>query len=469
MASLVINNGRVVTPEGVIYGGVAVEDGIITHVGSDSSLPQGKRVIDAQGHFVIPGLIDPHVHMGAGFLGTAEERLTTQFAQETDGAIHGGVTTLGHFLSATMGTPLLPSLDMTIRVGEQRSYIDFFCHACVVDDGHLAEQPELCRRGVTSFKHFFNAYKGREGMGKYAPCDEGMLFRSFEFLAKYGYPAVGMVHCEEMDIIYVLLDRLQAAGRNDCKAWTEGRPAFVEYMRMVHAFEIAKATGATLYCVHISCAEGVDLVAEVRRQGYRFYGETCPAYLTHTCEMEEQIGCWGKVNTTLKYARDNERLWRGILDGGISCIATDHAGYSREAKEQGGGKHNNIWKSWPGLCGGMEHMLPVMMTFGVNAGRISIEDMVKVCSTNTAKIFGLYPRKGVLSPGADADIVIVDPEKEAIVDDKFYHCRSEFSIYEGWKFKGMARTTIVRGQVMMEDYQTVGKSGTGRYLPCRAC
>lgn len=143
-------------------------------------------------------------------------------------------------------------------------------------------------------------------------------------------------------------------------------------------------------------------------------------------------------------------------------------GRSAVSKERSTGKHNNIWDSRPGVRGGMEHMLPVMMTHGVRAGRISIEDLVRICSTNTAKAFGLYPRKGVLAPGADADIVLVDPDKEAVVDKDFYHCLCEVSIYEGWKMKGMARTTILRGEVMMDDYEMVGKPGYGRFLPCRA-
>ena len=147
-------------------------------------------------------------------------------------------------------------------------------------------------------------------------------------------------------------------------------------------------------------------------------------------------------------------------------MATDHCGYSLKAKEgvDGKGKFGNIWGATPGACGGMEHLLPVMMTFGVNAGRISVEDMVRIGSTNTARLFGLYPKKGALAPGSDADIVIVDPSKTATVDDAFYHCRAEFDIYQGWEFKGLARTTIIRGEVMMEDYETTGKPGHGKFI-----
>lgn len=463
MADVVIRNGRVVTPSGLIHGGIAIEGERITYVGGNGDLPQGKRVIDAEDNFVLPGLIDPHVHLGVG---SDPETLADNFRRETEGAIHGGVTTLGHLVVARKGQSILPLLEETLGVGTQSSRVDFFCHALVADEGHLQEQPTLAKSGVVSFKHFFNNNKGRdEERGGIPACEEGIFFRSLEFIAQHGYPALGMAHCEEADIIYIMRDRLREAGRRDLAAWTESRPRWGEYKRMWDAFTIAKATGAPFYCVHISIAEGADLVAKAHRQGYRFYGETGPQWLTHTADMEEEIGCWGKVNTPLRSQQDNDRLWRGILDGGITCIGTDHCVFTLEAKEGGGGKHNNIWDSRPGLCAGMEHMLPVMMTYGVHTGRISIEDLVRVCATNTARVFGLYPRKGVLAPGADADIVLVDAGKGATIDKDFYHCRGDFSVYLGWKIKGMARTVLLRGKVVMEDYETVGKPGQGCFIP----
>jgi dihydropyrimidinase len=467
MVRIAIKNGRVVTPSGLIYGGVAVDGEKIVYVGSEYSLPAAKRVIDAENGFVIPGLIDPHVHMGAVSGVPFEEEVCRQFARETEGALRG-ITTFGQMAVATPGQSNLGLLDTLIAAGTKHSYLDFFSHGVVTSELHLTEQPELWRRGVTSFKHFWNAYKGPDGDGLLSHTDEGIAYRSLRFIADRGYPGVAMFHCEEIDPFYVLSEELQRDGRNDLEAWTEARPAWIEAKRIFDAIEIAKNAGAPpVYIVHISCSEGVDMVAEARRAGHIVWGETCPAYLTHNCRMEETLGCWGKVNVPLRYARDNARLWRGMRDGGITNLATDNCGYGLETKEnatEGNGKFGNIWKATPGFCGGMEHLLPVMMTFGVNAGRISIEDMVRICATNTAKVFGLYPKKGVLAPGSDADIVIVEPNREVTVDDKFYHCRAEFRIYDGWRFKGLARTTIIRGEVMMEDYETVGKPGHGRFL-----
>ena len=461
-----IKNGSVVTPNGIVCGGIGVQDGKIVYVGSDHSLPQSKRIINAQGKFVIPGLLDPHVHLAGGKdWPTVEEGLRAQFSRETEGALHGGVTTLGHFLRPPLGTSVTSLLDVASSIGEELSYIDFIFHAYIIDVIRIAEQAELFQRGVTSFKHFFNAYTVAERRGLVAPFSEEMLFLSFESIARLGSPAIAMCHCEDSGIAAILMERLQKAGRNDLRAWTESRPNFVEHIRIAHAVNIAKATGCPLYVVHVSTAEGSEIINDSRRKGYLVWGETCPHYLTHTADMESEIGCWGKVNPSLKYAADNEALWRQIRSGGITSLATDHAAVSISEKErQGKRQHNNIWESRLGICGGMEHMLPIMMTFGVNAGRISIEDMVRVCSTNTAKTFGIYPRKGALCLGSDADIVIVDPSKEAVIDEHFYHCEGGSSIYRGWKVKGMAEITIVRGEVMMEHFQTVGRPGYGKYI-----
>ncbi len=468
MVDVIIRNGRVVLSDGVIEGGIAVDAGRIVSVGADSTLPAGKKVIDAAGGFVLPGLIDPHVHLPGGAHPSLEEGCLTQFSRETEGALHGGVTCFGDFVIAPKGFGLGSSLDTVIKFGNQLSLTDYFCHACVVDDEHISEEPEIYQRGTTSFKHFFNPYKGTEGMGRFAPCDEGQLFRSFENIAALGYPATALVHCEDIEICWTLRDRLQAAGRTDLRAWTESRPSFVETIRAATAIGISEATGCPLYIVHVSASETIELIAAAQKRGVKVYAETCPQYLTHTADMEGDIGCWGKVNPALKFEADQDALWEHIRNGTVTCVGTDHGTNNLKYKEKGGGKHNNIWDAAPMLCGGMEHMLPVLLTFGVKPGRISIEDLVRVCSTNVAKTFGLYPRKGVLLPGADADITIVDPDREFVVDEHFYHCQADFGIYEKYKLYGKASTTLLRGVVMVDNYETVGKPGIGRYVECRS-
>lgn len=469
MVELVIRNGRVVTPAGLVHGGVAVDGERIVAVGADATLPAAHRTIDAREHYVIPGLIDAHVHMASEEDASIPAGLEANMPVETDGALHGGVTTFGHFVGQR-NEPLLPNVQATIREGNRWSRVDFFMHAIMSAEAHFAEQAAVWDAGVTSFKHFFNAYKPRPGehlawLG--GPSDAGMLYRSLRFCAAAEHPGVVIVHAEDIDLIAVLEAELQAAGRTDLAAWSEARPNTAEAMRVAMAIELAKVAKAPLYVAHLSTAEAADLVAGARRDGWPVWAEVTPHHLTHTGDLEDEIGCWGKVNPPLRSRCDTERLWRALHDGGITCLGSDHGtgGRTPATREKGGGKHGNIWGARSGNRGGMEHFLPVLMTAGVNAGRISIEDVVRLGATNTARVFGLYPRKGALAPGADADIVIVDPDLAAVVDDRFYHCLCEVSVYRGWTFKGLARTTVVRGRVMMEDRVTVGLPGWGRHVP----
>ncbi|HEU5320741.1 MAG TPA: amidohydrolase family protein, partial [Methylomirabilota bacterium] len=459
----------IVTPRGRFHGGLAVQGGRIVAVGADGSLPPAHRVIDAGDRYVLPGLIDAHVHMASEEDASIAEGLRANMPRETEGALYGGVTTFGHFVGMR-NEPLQPNVRATIEHGDRWSHVDYFLHAIVSTEEHFDEQPALWALGVTSYKHFFNAYRTRPGeelswLG--GPSDAGMLYRSLRFCAERGHPGVVVVHCEDIDLIVHLEARVKAAGRRDLGAWSDARPNAAESTRVAMAIELARWAGAPLYVAHLSTAEAADLVAAARARGEPVWSEVTPHHLTHTGDMEEEIGCWGKVNPPLRAARDTERLWRAFHDGGITCLGSDHGtgGRTRAMKEKGGGQHNNIWGARSGNRGGLEHFLPVLMTSGVAAGRLSMEDVVRVGAENTARVFGLYPRKGVLAPGADADVVIVDPDLEATVDDAFYHCLCEVSVYRGQKFRGLAWTTIVRGRVMMETRQTVGTPGWGRHVP----
>jgi dihydropyrimidinase/dihydroorotase len=469
MVDLVIRNGTVVTPHGRFHGGLAVEGEHIVAVGADGSLPPARRVIDAGERYVLPGLIDAHVHMASEEDPSIAEGLRANMPRETEGALYGGVTSFGHFVGMR-NEPLVPNIRATIEHGDRWSHIDYFMHAIVSTEAHFAEQPAVWALGVTSFKHFFNAYRARPGeelswLG--GPSDAGMVYRSLRFCAERGHPGIVIVHCEDIDLIIDLEARVKAAGRRDLGAWSDARPNAAESTRVAMAIELARLAGAPLYVAHLSTAEGADLVAAARARGEAVWAEVTPHHLTHTGDMEAEIGCWGKVNPPLRAAGDTERLWRAFHDGGITCLGSDHGtgGRTRAMKEKGGGQHQNIWGARSGNRGGLEHFLPVLMTSGVAAGRLSMEDVVRVGAENTARVFGLYPRKGVLAPGADADVVIVDPDLEAAVDDAFYHCLCEVSVYRGQKFRGLAWTTIVRGRVMMEARQTVGAPGWGRHIP----
>lgn len=462
-ADFVVKNGKVVTPHGTVIGGVAVLGEKIAAVAPDAVLPQAREVYDAGGNFILPGVIDPHVHLCSDEPGTPIERYADDLMTESRGAVYGGVTC---FLTRIASLQSVKELfDQVVNWGEANSYCDFILNAAVFAPVHLEEQEWLCERGVAAFKHFFIAYKGPEGIQKgLQPVNAGVLFQSFENIARVGFPAIGLVHPEEMDIIDVLKERLQKSGRKDLGAWTEARPAFTELMQIEAAALIAEATGARFYIPHLTIGRGVETVERFLDRGVNIYAETCPHYLILHKDMSELEG-WGKVVPPLRTQADQEALWTGLRRGIVLNIGSDHCPYSRASKEQRAGK-GNLWTAMPGFNNGMEHLLPLMWTHGVHRGRISVEQFAKICSENSARIFGIYPRKGALLPGSDADIIIVDPNMEAVIDESFYHTRSpEWSVFYGHKVRGLCTLTMVRGKVVMRDRKATDDHGHGRFIP----
>lgn len=465
-ADLVIRNGWVVGPRGRRRGGVAIEGGRILAVGSD--LPSGRREIDAREELVIPGLIDPHVHMSSEEDASVEEGLAAHLPRETLGMLHGGVTTFGHFVGAP-GQPLAPRLEATIRGIEEWSQTDAFLHAYVFGAEEIAAIPYAWANGVASYKHFYTAY-GRPGRAGemhsvLAPVSTGDLLASMRRIAALGSPALALVHCEDGDLIEVEEAAVAATGRRDLEAWSLSRPSAAEVMRVEMAIALARYAGCPLYLVHVSTGEAARSVARARAGGAELWAEVGPQWLTHHGGMEERIGCWGKVNPPLRTPADADALWQALRAGDLACLGTDSGtgGRRRETKEKGGGKHDNIWAARPGVRGGHEHMLPALMTFGVRAGRLAVEDIVRAGSYDTARAFGLYPRKGALAPGSDADVVIIDPDRTVTVDASFYRALCEVSIYEGYELTGIPRVVVAGGAVVVDEYEPA-ETRRGSYL-----
>lgn len=468
MVDVVIKDAKVVTSYGILNGGVAVDGEKIVKVGTSASLPSADRVIDAKGKLLIPGFIDVHTHIGARGPGMDfDERWQNHFRTETEGAIHGGVTTLRTNIAKKQ--PYLPIIDKYINWGEKNSYIDFGVYASVTMDEHLHELIPLAEKGMPSWKCFYNPYQAEEGAQVgLAHTDAGKLYQVMETYNKWGYPGLCMIHAENYDLYIMLQERVIREGRKDLKAWSDSRPNICEAMMIESGAMIAEELGAKIYVVHMSTGEGVDICEKYQKRGVQVIAETLPCFLTHTKHMGEECGVWGKINPPFREARDVARIWEGIRSGVITCMGTDHCAFTAEEKEQGVGKYGDIWKALPGLAGGLEHWLPIMFTEGFNKNRISVEQIVKVCSENNAKVFGLYPKKGVIQEGSDADLVIVDVKKEGTIDENYYHCASQDqSPYWGWKLKGLPVLTMVRGKVVVGDGQTLGKPGYGRYLHSR--
>lgn len=456
-ADLTIRNAWVVTEEGVIDGGVACDDGTIVHVGADTSLPEGTREIDANGTFLLPGLVDPHVHLGrrdAGF----PDQLPIDFETETRGALHGGVTTVMNFIEH--GDPYLPEWDDFVSIGEDRSYVDFLFHAVISHEHHIDEIPGLIDRGVASFKMFFNMYKYHDI--DIEPCEVDRIHRVLDLLAD-APETVAMFHCENAEIQRAMEQRMRDAGREDLEAWTEASPPIAEAMQIDQVGRLTRFTGARSYIVHISSAAGVEAFEPYHAAGVDIHGETLVTFLVNTAD--EDLGVWGKVSPPLRDAANQARLWEAVRTGLIQHVGTDHVTTSKAVREGGEGKYGNMWNAPPGIQPGVEFFLPMMFTEGYHEGRITIERLVEVCSTNNAKRFGLYPRKGVITEGADADLVIVDPDATATIDDEFFHTREpRWSSVHGRTVTGLPTHTILGGRVAVEHGERLVEPGVGSYL-----
>lgn len=474
---LIVKNGRLVSPFGISSGAIAVDKGKVVALGEEPLLPPGERVIDAQGRYILPGVVDPHVHLGFLEQKAAEEKsgvesdapldflkaMEVGSESETQAAAGGGVTTMGVFIPFMPREGLLKSFDQIRSLYEANACVDSFFHVFVRDELGLEEVDKMPQKGVTSFK-FSIGYKGpqAEKLG-FPPVDDGFFFDGFERIGRLGRPVWSLVHAENIDIALRLRERIIKAGRTDLRAWHDSRPHFVEAECMRRCIYLARIANCPLYNVHMTIGDGVDIVAQAKSEGSELIAETCPQYLTHNSEepmaMLRDHPALGNVNPPLRDKKDNERLWQGIRDGVIDCVGSDHS--VKTVKQSG----KDIWKAPMGLGNLTETLLPVMLSEGVSKGRITLEKVAEVCCANPAKVFGIYPKKGAIAVGSDADLVIVDMERKVKVTWKMLHSICDWTIYEGREFKGWPVMTILRGQVIMEEGKVVGQRGFGQYIP----
>ncbi len=438
MVNTVIKNCSIVNPTGVLRAGLAIDGGKIVAIARDQELPSAERIIDGKGNFVIPGLVDAHMHLEW----PPGVDPVKNIRAETKGCASSGVTTIIHLLAPSDNT--LDKAREFVEIYENNAFVDLALSARIYTREDIKQIPQLAEYGIHGFKLLL-PYKGPEAVwkGRVGGIDDGIVFLTLEEvgrLYRQGYEVFTRVHCENIEIFFKLKEKYQELGKEP-SSWNEVRPHYCEEEAMRKCIYLASVTGSPLYIVHTTIKEGVDLIAEARRRGLNVTAETCVQYLTLNTNNTDRV--LSKANPPMREEEDNSKLWDAIRDGIISVVATDHAPVPRELKK-------NLWDGIPGIPGA-ETFLPLMLSEGVNKGRISLQKMVEVCCYNPAKIFGLYPSKGSISVGSDADLVVVDLNKEDSVDEGSLYSGSDFSPFAGWRLKGWPTLVMLRGQVVSEE------------------
>ena len=446
----VIRNGTIVTADLTYKADVLIEGGRIAAIGPGLT---GDTVLDATGCYVMPGGIDPHTHLEMPFMGTYS---ADDFESGTRAALSGGTTMVVDFALPAPGQGLLDALQMWHNKSG-RANCDYSYHMAVTWWGKQVfdEMKDVVDRGITTFKHFL-AYKGS------LMVNDDELFASFSRCAELG--ALPLVHAENGDVVAEMTARLLAAGNTGPEAHAYSRPSQVEGEATNRAIMIADMAGVPLYVVHTSCEESHEAIRRARQAGKRVWGEPLIQFLTLD-ESEYFNQDWDHaarrvMSPPFRSKKHQDSLWAGLQAGSLSVVATDHCSFTTAQKRAGLKDFSKI----PNGTGGLEDRMPMLWTHGVNTGRITMNEFVAVTSTNIAKILNTYPKKGAVLVGADADLVVWDPEKEKTITAKTQQSVIDYNVFEGKHVKGLPRFTLTRGQVAVYDGEIRTQEGHGEFV-----
>ncbi len=442
---MVIRDGRIYTPQGFYDGDIVVEDGKIQSLTKSSLSIQADKVLDARGNLVLPGMIDMHVHFRDPGFPDRED-----FQSGTSAAAAGGVTTVADMPNTVPSVTSVEALREKVEIADRKALIDF---ALIAGAGELSADMlvSLAKGGVVGYKTFMIA------RFKELAASDGQMLDNFETIAETGLPC--MIHAENEDIVSRGIEKAKALGRVDPIAHSEFRPPIAEVEATARTIMLAGETDVHLHICHMSTKGAAKVLGWAKKRRRKVTGETSANYLLLNSEVMKKVGPYAKIDPPLRSPQDQEALWEALNGGVIDVIASDHAPYPKEDKEKG---WQNIYDA-PSGGTGVETTLPLMLDC-VNRGLITLERLVETFAVNPAKIMGLYPRKGVLAPGSDADIIIVDPMSQFVIKGEKLHSKQKITALEGYRGKGRPLTTIVRGKVIMEGGQVIGKPGFGEYL-----
>lgn len=450
----IIKNGLVVSDSAVYQASILIENEKILSIGADFPETEAE-IIDASGKFVIPGAVDVHTHMD---LAVGNSRAVDDFFDGTVAAACGGTTSIvDHLAFGPDGCPLRHQIDEYHRLAAGKAVVDYGFHGVIqhVDANILQEMEELAQEGYTSFK----VYLTYDNM-----LQDPDLFRVLQRAAELGI--VIPVHCENNGVVNVLRAQMKEKGCLSPRFHPLSRPDRCEAEAVSRLLYLASMAGdAPVYVVHLSTEKGLQEIESAREAGQKnIMVETCPQYLVFTDEkyQDDSEGLKYIMSPPLRKKSDCEALWKGISNGQIQIVATDHCPFNFGKEKQLGA---NDFTACPNGAPGVEERLRVILSEGVMKGRITINKMVEILCTNPAKAYGLYPQKGAILPGADADIVILDPEKERILTQKDMHSAVDYTCYEGMKVRGEIDLVMQRGEVIVKENQFLGKRGRGKFLP----
>lgn len=452
--SLLIRGGTVVNADYSARADVLTRDGRIVAVGQDLEAPAGAEVIDAGGQYVMPGGIDPHTHMQLPFMGTVASE---DFYTGTAAGFAGGNTSIIDFVIPDPGQRLMDAY-RDWRGWAEKSAGDYGFHVAVTwwDETVHADMETLVREeGVNSFKHFM-AYKNA-----IMATDETM-YHSFKRAVELG--AIVTVHAENGELVFQLQKELLARGINGPEGHPLSRPPAVEGEAAHRAIRFAEVIGVPIYLVHVSTKDALDAISHARHEGQRVYGEVLAGHLLIDNSVYHSTD-WGfaaahVMSPPFRSKEHQAALWRGLMAGDLQTTATDHCCFCAAQKAMGRDDFSRI----PNGTAGVEDRMAVMWTHGVNTGRLTPEQFVAVTSANTARIFNIYPRKGRIEAGSDADIVVWDPEATKTISAQTHRQNIDFNIFEGMKVKGLARVTVSGGKVVYLDGDLRAVQGAGRYV-----
>lgn len=451
---LLIKNGEVVNASGRHKADLLVENGVITRLGRNLEAPLDAEVVNARGKYVFPGFIDPHVHVHLPFMGTFA---SDTYETASQAAVVGGTTTLIEMCCPTQNDPILKSYQDWLGRAEGKSACDFSFHLGVprLDKKAEGEVREIVRAGIASFKVFL-AYQGVFNLS-----DEN-LYRVLGLAKELG--VIVTAHCENADLVAALQQKLLAQGKTGSQWHYHSRPPAVEAFGVRHLATFAAMHGTHLYTVHTSCRESVEAALAARANGTRIWIETLIQYLTHDRTDAEKSNFQGAkyvMSPPLRDVANQEYLWNGLQQGSINTVATDHAPFNfKKQKEMGRGDFTKIPNGIPSL----EDRVTMLWTEGVCGGRLDLERFVDCASTAAAKVFGLFPRKGTIAIGSDADLVVWDAKYRGQISARKHHMNVDYNPYEGREIKGRPALVTVRGETVARDGKFVGQLGHGQLL-----